>query len=86
MDDFPDITTESDRRGRIRHWVRRGNLVVELEVDVVYLGDAPDHPAFEARTARFLDEVGQRAEAGDITYLQTVGTVFRQIDQPAAAA
>ena len=69
-----------DGRRETRHrWVQRGSLAVEVEVEVVYPADDPSEPCLEADTAKLLHEVAQRAEAGDVAYLQSVGRVFRAV-------
>jgi hypothetical protein len=61
--------------------VQRGQYAVEVEVEVVYPADDPSEPCLEPATVRWLDEVAQRAERGDVEYLRKVGRVFQLLPQ-----
>ena len=52
--------------------------MVVVEVPVIYAPEEPDEPLLEAQTLRFLDEVTQRAGAGDVEWLRTVGEVYEK--------
>ena len=69
----------NDRREKRKRWVQRGRYAVEVEVDVVYPADDPSEACLEPDTVRFLDEVAQRADAGDVDYLKRVGRVFEAV-------
>jgi len=47
--------------------VQRGRYVAEVEVEVVVPVDDPDEPCYESETIRFLKEVAERAEKGDVS-------------------
>ena len=67
------------RREKMIRWVHRGDLAIAVPIEVVYpIGD-PSEPCIEPATARLLDEVARRAEAGDMNYLRSVGKVFRAV-------
>ncbi len=68
-----------ERREKRKRWVQRGRYAVEVEVEVVYPIDDPSEPCLEAQTVRWLDEIAQRAQAGDLDYLRTVGRVFEAV-------
>ncbi len=68
-----------DRREKRKRWVQRGRYAVEVEVEVVYPVDDPLEACLEPETLRWLDEIGQRAEEGDLDYLRTVGRVFEAL-------
>lgn len=68
-----------ERREKRKRWVQRGRYAVEVEVEVIYLAEEPSEPCLEPATVRFLDEVAQRAEAGDVAYLEEVGRVFELV-------
>lgn len=68
-----------ERREKRKRWVQRGQYAVEVEVDVVFPADDPSEPCLEPKTVRWLDEVAQKAEEGDLVYLQTVGRVFQAV-------
>jgi hypothetical protein len=69
----------AERREKRKRWVQRGDLAVEVEVDVLYPMDEPSEPCLEPATVRFLDEVARKAEEGDIAYLRRVGRVFQAV-------
>jgi hypothetical protein len=69
----------AERREKRKRWVQRGDLAVEVEVEVVYPMDEPSEPCLEPATVRFLDEVARKAEEGDISYLRRVGRVFQAV-------
>jgi hypothetical protein len=69
----------SERRERRKRWVQRGDYAVEVEVEVVYPSEAPSEACLEPATVRWLDEIAQRANAGDVQYLRGVGRVFQAV-------
>ena len=69
----------SERRERRKRWVQRGNYAVEVDVEVVYPADDPSEPCLEPATLRWLDEIAQKAEQGDVEYLQRSGRVFQAL-------
>lgn len=71
--------TMSERRERRKRWVQRGNYAVEVDVEVVYPADDPSEPCLEPATLRWLDEIAQKAEQGDVEYLQRSGRVFQAL-------
>ena len=69
----------TERREKRKRWIQRGEYAVEVEVEVVYPTETPEEPCLEPATVRWLDEVGQRAEQGDVEYLASIGRVFRAV-------
>ena len=69
----------SERREKRKLWVLRGQYAVVVEVEVLYPDDAPDEATLEPQTVRWLDEVAQKAAAGDVAYLRKVGRVFQAV-------
>ncbi len=69
------MTLEGKRVKQTR-WVHAGSCVVKVEVDAVIPADDPSEPCFEPETVKFLKQVHERAEAGDIAWLKQVGQVF----------
>lgn len=69
----------AEKREKRKRWVQRGDYAVEVEVEVVYFDDAPTDPCLEPATVRWLDEVANKAAAGDVEYLQKVGRVFQAV-------
>jgi hypothetical protein len=68
-----------ERRERRKRWVQRGQFAVEVEVEVVFPADDPSEPCLEPQTVRWLDEVAQKAQQGDLEYLRKVGRVFQAV-------
>lgn len=68
-----------ERREKRKRWVQRGQYAVEVEVDVIYPVDAPTEACLEPATIRWLDEVAQHAERGDVEYLKKAGRVFQAL-------
>lgn len=67
------------RREKRRQWVRRGDLAVEFEVEVVFPKGLPNEACLEPQVVKWLDEVARRADAGDVEFLQTIGKVYRAL-------
>jgi hypothetical protein len=65
-----------NRRDTIKRYIEAGEILVVVEVPVIYAPEEPDEPLLEAKTLKFLDEVTRRAEAGDIDWLQQVGRIY----------
>lgn len=64
------------RRGTIKRYIEAGDLLVVVDVPVIYAPEQPDEPLLEAQTVRLLDEVTRRAQAGDRAYLRQVGRIY----------
>ena len=69
----------AERREKRKRWVQRGDLAIEVEVEVVYPADDPSEPCLEPDTIRFLEEVARKAQEGDMDYLRKVGRVFQAV-------
>ena len=69
----------NERREIRKRWIQRGEYAVEVDVEVVYPEDDPTEPCLEPATIRWIDEIAQRAEQGDVEYLRSVGRVFRAV-------
>jgi hypothetical protein len=69
----------SERREKRKRWVQRGQFAVEVEVEVVFPADDPSEPCLEPQTVRWLDEIAQKAQQGDVDYLRKVGRVFQAV-------
>ena len=69
----------SERREKRKRWVQRGNFAVEVEIEVIYPTDDPSEPCLEPATLRWLDEIADKADEGDVRYLQQVGRVFQAV-------
>jgi hypothetical protein len=69
----------SERREKRKRWVQRGQFAVEVEVEVIFPSDDPSEPCLEPQTVRWLDEIAQKAQQGDVDYLRKVGRVFQAV-------
>jgi len=63
-------------REKMSEWLWSGPLAVKVVVEAVYPRDDPSEPCFEPDVVRFLSDVQERASAGDIEWLKTVGDVY----------
>ena len=64
------------RRTRL---IQSDRYVVAVEVDMVVPVDDPSEPCYEAETVNLLREVQERAEAGDLAWLQERGKVYAAV-------
>jgi hypothetical protein len=48
-------------------------------VEVVFPVDDPSEPCLEPKTVRWLDQIAERAQQGDIEYLKKVGRVLQAV-------
>lgn len=60
--------------------IRTDRFVVAVEVEQVIPPDDPDEPCYEAETVRFLKEVEEHAERGDVDWLRRNGKVYEAVD------
>jgi len=67
-------------RSKRTRLIQRGKYVVEVEVEMVTPIDDPDEQCYESETVAFLKEVADRAERGDLSWLQRHGKVFELIE------
>jgi hypothetical protein len=65
------------RREKRKRWVQRGQYAVEVEVEVIFPLEDPSEPCLEPDTVRWLDEIAQRAQKGDVKFLRKAGRVFK---------
>jgi hypothetical protein len=54
--------------------------VVAVEVEAVIPKDDPSEPCYESETVQLLREVAERAERGDIAWLQQHGRVYQALE------
>jgi hypothetical protein len=59
--------------------VQTDRYVVAVEVEMVIPPDDPAEPCYEAETVRLLREVKERAERGDVAWLNGVGKVYAAV-------
>ena len=60
--------------------VQTDRYVVAVEVDLVIPDADPSEPCFEPETLRFLRDVTEHAERGDIEWLRRHGRVYEAVD------
>ena len=67
---------------RVR-WIHTDEYVVAVEVEMVVPVDDPTEPCFEPETIKYLREVKDRAEKGDVAWLQKQGKVYSALKEAA---
>jgi hypothetical protein len=60
--------------------IQTDKYVVAVEVEMVIPVDDPSEPCYEAETVKFLKEVKERAERGEIAWLKEHGKVYEAVD------
>ena len=64
------------RRIRVPKWIHGRLCVVKVEADAVIPDADPSEPCLEPKTLRWLDELQNLADAGDVDALAKHGEVF----------
>lgn len=64
------------QRVRLQRWIHTEACVVRVEVEAVIPDADPSEPCLEPPTVQWLREVHERAAAGDVAWLERVGTVY----------
>lgn len=70
------IAGERLKRTRL---IQTDKYVVAVEVEMVIPPDDPSEPCYEAETVEFLREVKERAERGELSWLQEHGKVYAAV-------
>lgn len=60
--------------------IQTTKYVVAVEVEMVIPIDDPSEPCYESETVRFLKEVKERAEQGDVGWLKSMGKVYAALE------
>jgi hypothetical protein len=60
--------------------VQSDRYVVAVDVEMVVPVDDPSEPCYEAETINLLREIKERADAGDLAWLQSRGKVYEAIE------
>lgn len=60
-------------------FVQGGQYVVAVDVELVIPPDDPAEPCYESETIQLLKEVSERAEQGDVGWLQQHGKVYELV-------
>jgi hypothetical protein len=74
------------KRVKTTRLVRGGRFVVALDVEMVIPTDDPSEPCYESETVQLVREVAERAERGDIAWLEEHGQVYERIKSDREAA
>jgi hypothetical protein len=67
------------RTNRTR-WIRTARYVVAVEVELVIPDEDPSEPCYEAETVKWLKEVEEHAERGDVEWLRQHGKVYTALE------
>ena len=78
-------TSTEGRTQRIIQWVVGGDYAVAVEVEAVFPPDDPSEPCLTPQTVRVLEELAERAEAGDVEALRRAGTVYARVGEGSMA-
>jgi hypothetical protein len=70
-----------EQKQRIIQWVTGGSYAVAVEVEAVFPIDDPSEPCLTPDTVRYLEQVADWAEAGDVDALKRVGTVYARVNE-----
>jgi len=71
------ISGERIKRTRL---IQTDKYVVAVDVDMVIPPDDPSEPCYESETVQFLREVKERAEQGDVEWLNRRGKVYAVLE------
>ena len=67
------------KRVRRHRWIHGSAAVVRVEVEAVIPDFDPRQACFEPKTVKFLKLVREKADAGDVAWLRTVGEVYARV-------
>ncbi len=70
----------SGERIKKTRFIQTNRYVIAVEVEMVRPVDDPTEPCYESETVRFLREVKERAERGELTWLHQQGKVYEAIE------
>jgi hypothetical protein len=59
--------------------IQTEKYVIAVEVEMVIPPDDPSEPCYESETVKFLREVKERADRGDIAWLTQHGKVYAAV-------
>ncbi len=72
----PHMTQIPGKRVRVRKWIHGRLCVVRVEAEAVIPDAAPSEPCLEPATLRWLDQLQELADKGDVEALAKIGEVF----------
>ena len=65
--------------------IQTDRFVVVVDVEMVVPTDDPSEPCYEPQTVKFLKEVREKAETGDLVWLKRHGKVYEALTPEAVA-
>lgn len=68
------------KRVRRRRLLQTDRYVVAVDVEMVIPLDDPSEPCYESETVKFLREVKEHAEQGDLNWLKEHGKVYAAVE------
>jgi len=71
------IVGERVKRTRL---IQSDKYVVAVDVELVIPADDPSEPCYESETIRHLQEVKERADRGDLSWLAKHGKVYAAVE------
>jgi hypothetical protein len=75
--------TQTDRRTKRIEWVTGGPYAVAVEVEAVYPVDDPTEPCYSPETVRYLEQLEELADRGDVDALRRAGKVYTRLPESA---
>jgi hypothetical protein len=63
-----------------RRLIQTEKFVVAVEVEMVIPPDDSSEPCYEPKTVKFLQEVRERAEQGDVDWLSRHGKLYAAVE------
>jgi hypothetical protein len=67
-------------RIKTTRWIHSDRYVVAVEVEMVIPPDDPSEPCYESETIRWLKEIEEHAQQGDVSWLKRIGRVYEAVD------
>lgn len=60
--------------------IQTDRYVIAVDVEMVIPDEDPSEPCYEAETIKYLQEVKERAERNELTWLKEHGRVYEALD------
>lgn len=74
---------ETDRRMKRVEWVTGGLYAVAVEVEAIYPADDATEPCYTPETVRYLEQLEELADRGDVAALRRAGKVYMRLPESA---
>jgi hypothetical protein len=72
---------ETDRRTKRLEWVTGGPYAVAVEVEAIYPADDTAEACYSPETIRYLEQLEELAERGDVDALRRAGKVYMRLPE-----